>query len=151
MFFIISKYRVLHRPYTKTIGVGVSIVSDYRPDGRGSIFLLASVSRPDLSPTQPLIQWVPGVKRSLGVMLTTHPHLVPRSRMNRNYSSSPPRHLHGCSRTALILLFTKTLNSLSRVLLETLIVRSDSENIPRLVWNNKVNWCVHKILPVVLS
>jgi hypothetical protein len=26
-----------------------------------------------------------------GVMLTTHPHLVPRSRMSRSYTSSPPK------------------------------------------------------------
>jgi hypothetical protein len=43
------------------------------------IFPLVSVSRPDLGPTQPPVQWVPGVlspglKRSLGVTLTTHPH-----------------------------------------------------------------------------
>jgi hypothetical protein len=31
----------------------------------------------------------PGVKRGLGVMLTTHPHLVPRLRMRRSYTSSP--------------------------------------------------------------
>jgi hypothetical protein len=32
----------------------------------------------------------PGAKRGRGVTLTTHPHLVPRSRMSRSYSSSPP-------------------------------------------------------------
>jgi hypothetical protein len=37
----------------------------------------------------------PGVKRGRGVMLTTHPHLVPRSWMSRNYTSSPPKRLHG--------------------------------------------------------
>jgi hypothetical protein len=69
-----------------------SIVSDYGLDDRAigvrypgqRIFPLASVSRPALGPTQLPVQWVPGVlslglKRSRGVMLTTHPHLVPRS------------------------------------------------------------------------
>jgi hypothetical protein len=37
-----------------------------------------------LGPTQPPVQWIPGVlspgvKRGRDVMLTTHPHLVPRS------------------------------------------------------------------------
>jgi hypothetical protein len=44
------------------------------------------VSRPALGSTQPPVQWVPGVlspgvKRGRGVMLTPHPHLLPRSRM----------------------------------------------------------------------
>jgi hypothetical protein len=30
-----------------------------------------------------------------GVTLTTHPHLVPRLRMSRSYTSSPPKWLHG--------------------------------------------------------
>jgi hypothetical protein len=54
---------------------------------RQRIFPLASLSRPALSPTQPPIRWVPevlspGVKHGRGVPLTTHPHLVPRSRMS---------------------------------------------------------------------
>jgi hypothetical protein len=32
----------------------------------------------------------PGAKLGRGVTLTTHPHLVPRSRMSRSYTSSPP-------------------------------------------------------------
>jgi hypothetical protein len=53
--------------------------------GRGKmVFPLASLSRPALGPTQPRVQWVPGVlspgvKRGRGVMLTTHAHKVPRS------------------------------------------------------------------------
>jgi hypothetical protein len=37
----------------------------------------------------------PGLKRGRGVTLTTHPHLMPRSRMSRSYTSSPPKRLHG--------------------------------------------------------
>jgi hypothetical protein len=90
-------------------GSSVSIVSDYRldygrsgfdPRHRQKIFPLTSVSRPALKPTQPPVQWVPGVlspglKRGRGVTLIIHPHLVPRSRMSRSYSSSPPKRLHG--------------------------------------------------------
>jgi hypothetical protein len=53
-----------------------------------------------IKPTQPPIQWVPGVlspgvKPGRGVMLTTHPHLVPRLSMSRSYTSSHPMRLHG--------------------------------------------------------
>jgi hypothetical protein len=37
----------------------------------------------------------PGLKRGRGVTLTTHPRLVPRSRMSRSYTSSPPKRLRG--------------------------------------------------------
>jgi hypothetical protein len=61
---------------------------------------LASESRPALRPTQPPVQWVPGnpfngAKRGRGVTLTTHPHLVPRSRLSRSNISSPPKRHHG--------------------------------------------------------
>jgi hypothetical protein len=75
-----------------------------RPGDRGSIpgrgernFPLASVSRPTLGPP---VQLVPGVlspelKNGRGVTLTTHPHLVPRSRMSRSYTFSSPKQLFG--------------------------------------------------------
>jgi hypothetical protein len=51
--------------------------------------------RPGLRPTQPPIQWVPGVlspgaKRGQGVTLTTHLHLVLSSRMSRSYNPLLP-------------------------------------------------------------
>jgi hypothetical protein len=42
----------------------------------------------------------PGVKRGRGMTLTTHPHLVPRSRMSRSYIFSLPWRLHGGRGTA---------------------------------------------------
>jgi hypothetical protein len=68
-----------------------SMVSDYGLGDRGSIpgrgngFLLYPLCPDRLwGPTQPPVQWVPGVlspgvKRGRGVTLTTHPHLVPKS------------------------------------------------------------------------
>jgi hypothetical protein len=81
------------------------------PDRGESIFPLASVSRPVLGPTQPPVQWVPGVlspglNYGQGVTLTTHPHLVSRSRMSRSYTSSPPSASVECSGTALALAIT---------------------------------------------
>jgi hypothetical protein len=72
---------------------------EIRSPERRMIFPL-TVCRPALGPTQPPVQWVPGVlspgvKRGRGVNLTTHPHLVPRSRMSKSYISSPSKRLHG--------------------------------------------------------
>jgi hypothetical protein len=35
------------------------------------------------------------LKHGRGVTLTTHLHLMPRTRMSRSYGSSPPKRLHG--------------------------------------------------------
>jgi hypothetical protein len=75
-------------------GSSVNIVSGYGLDDRAievrspakakRIFTLASVSIPALGPSQPPVQWMPGVlssgvKRGRGVTLTTRLNLVPRS------------------------------------------------------------------------
>jgi hypothetical protein len=56
------------------------------------IFPLISVFRTALEPIKPPVQWAPGVlspevKHGWGVTLTAHPHLVPRSRISRSYTS----------------------------------------------------------------
>jgi hypothetical protein len=80
-------------------------------DPRQRIFLLVSVSRLTLGPTQPPTQWVPealslGVKWSQGVMLTTHPHLVPRLSMSKSYTSSLPCASVACSGQLYFYIFT---------------------------------------------
>jgi hypothetical protein len=93
-----------------------SIVSDYGRSGfdprQGQrIFPLASLSRPALGPTQPPVQWVPGVlspgvKLGRGATLTTHPHLVPRSWMSRSYTPLPSSASMPCNETALLYFYT---------------------------------------------
>jgi hypothetical protein len=82
---------------------------EVRSRQRHLMFPLASVSRPALGPTQRPVCWVlgvlsPGLKRVLGVVLTTHPHLVPRSRMSRSYTSSHPCSSMVCCGIAFLLL-----------------------------------------------
>jgi hypothetical protein len=46
----------------------------------------------------------PGLKHGWGVTQTTHPHLVPSSRMSRSYTSSPPIARMACSGRAFALI-----------------------------------------------
>jgi hypothetical protein len=79
-----------------------SIVSDYRLDdrcsipdrGRGFFFQFL---HPDRLWGPPSLLSL-GVKHGRGVMLTTYSHLVPRLRISRSYTSSPPICLHGTER-----------------------------------------------------
>jgi hypothetical protein len=83
----------------------------FRSRQRQKDFSLVSVSRPALELTQPPVQWVPGIlspglNRGRGVTLTTHPHLVPRSRVNRSSASSPSSCSMACCGIALTLVIS---------------------------------------------
>jgi hypothetical protein len=97
-------------------GSSVSIVSDYGLDDR-AIEVRSPAEAKDFSSNLcvqtgsgahpascPMGTAVlsPGVKHGRGVTLTTHPHLVLRSRMSRSYTSSPPSASMTCSGTALL-------------------------------------------------
>jgi hypothetical protein len=89
---------------TLSRGSSGSIVSDYGLDDR-AIEVRSPTGAEDFSSSP--CQWVlgvlsPGVKHGRGVMLTTHPHLVPSLSMSRSCTSSPPMHPSmACSGTAL--------------------------------------------------
>ena len=88
MFTFLEPYSVIRLSIFYGLGSGIAI--DYGLDGPGSnpggdeIF---RTSRPTLGPTQSPVKWVPvsflGVKCGRGVLLTTHPLLVPRSWKSR--------------------------------------------------------------------
>jgi hypothetical protein len=82
-------------------GSSVSILSGYEVDDRAievrspaeaKDIPLASVSRPSLGPTGGPF---PGGKVRPGRDADHSPHLVPRSRISRSYTSSPPKRNHG--------------------------------------------------------
>jgi hypothetical protein len=93
-------------------GSSVSILSGYGLDDRviqvrspaeAKGFLpLASGSRPALGPIQHPVQWILG-SFPRGVTLTTHTHLVPRSRMSRSYISFPPSAFVACNGTVFLM------------------------------------------------
>jgi hypothetical protein len=88
---------------TVTFWFSILAIPDDRaidPGREERILPLTSVSRPALEPTQPPVQWVSGalspeLKRGRFVTLTTHPHLVPMSRMSRSYTFCPAKRLRG--------------------------------------------------------
>jgi hypothetical protein len=69
------------------------------PDRDKMIFPLASVIRPALGPTLPSVQWHRGsfyaAKARPGRDADHSRYLVPRSRMSRSYTSSPPKRVVG--------------------------------------------------------
>jgi hypothetical protein len=88
-------------------GLGNRVIEVRSPAGAKDFFPRICVQTGS-GPTQPPVQWVPGVlspgvKRGRGVTLTTHPHKVSRLWMSRIYTSSPPSASMACSGTALLL------------------------------------------------
>jgi hypothetical protein len=105
------KFRLFKSSTKQNVNRVAQSVSRFDPRQRQRIFPPASVFRSVLGPTQSPVQWVPGVlspglKRGRGVTLTTHPHLVPRSRISRSYKPLPPSASMACSGTALALAAT---------------------------------------------
>jgi hypothetical protein len=87
---------------SKEPGSSVSIVSDYGLDDRAifrspagtkdfssSLCAQTDSGAHPASCTMDIGGPFPGAKRGRGVTLTTHPHLVSKSRMSRSYISSP--------------------------------------------------------------
>jgi hypothetical protein len=77
------------------------------------IFLFTTVSRTALGPTQPPIQWG---KSGRGVKLTTHLHIVPRSRTCGAIPSLPHSALHDAFRIIVEIIDHKLITSSARLL-----------------------------------
>jgi hypothetical protein len=84
----------------------------------------------------------PGVKRGRGVMITAHTHLVPKSRVNRSYTSCPPCYVHDGGRTTLLYLKMSKTNALWKLCSHTSQIRhaldkteAGPENFPDHIWS----------------
>jgi hypothetical protein len=108
-FYFVSVHILNMFIFPKMPGSSVSIVSYYGLDDLAievrspaeTIGLFLYITFPDRlwGPPSPLYNeyWgpFPGLKRDRGVTLTTHPHLVLKSRMSGSYTWYPPKRLRG--------------------------------------------------------
>jgi hypothetical protein len=100
--------------------------------------------------SRPALQWVPGVlslgvKRGRGVTLTTHPHLVPRSWMNRSCIFSPP-----CASIVVLWdsFFYHTVDQWQNIpgMLDRCVNEKEHYNLAYISFLKKLNLCDHRVV-----
>jgi hypothetical protein len=96
LVLLISVYYIMYL-YGEGLDSSVGTATGYGLDGPGFKSRcgldFTHPSRPAVGPTQPLIEWIPGIFRGLsvrGVAVTTRPHLARRLKKRRSYTSTFP-------------------------------------------------------------
>jgi len=137
-FFCLNGYPLVrnHGPVSS-----VDIATDHELDGLGSNSggdEISRPSRPALGPNLPPVQWVPGsfpgVKCSRGVLLTTHPLLVPRSWKSRAIPLPTLWATPACNGISLPLLVR---NQVNRSVSQQSVIQAASQPVSRckILWD----------------